>query len=263
MKRRNKSSFLRSLFFILGLFCLSVPFLGSLKEAIRSEAAILSYQKEIEQYDGQEREEIVKKIRHYNTKRYCLGNFEAFDVQEYHSLFSFESKMFAYLDIPSIDMHLPIFQGIDEEFLQQGAGHVPSSSLPIGGSSTRALLTGHSGLSSGKLFSRLDELREGDSFFIQILDQELRYRIHSIEVIRPEETQNLAIVEGKDLVSLITCTPYGLNTHRLVVTGERVDGKPEEKIKIKKKIPSVREWLVNGLPFLVGIGWWIRRKKDE
>lgn len=261
MKRRNKASFFRSFLFLLGIICLFLPFLGGWKEGIRSEKAIRSYQNEVEQYEEEERKEVVEKIRAYNEKRYRYGFFEAFEPQEYASLFSFETKMFASIDIPSINVHLPIFQGVDEEFLQQGIGHVPSSSLPIGGSSTRALLTGHSGLSNGKLFSRLDELKEGDWFFIRILDQELAYQVDSIEVILPDQTQELTIVEGEDLVSLITCTPYGLNTHRLVVTGKRMARKPETNESIAKKIPSVREWVINGLPFLVVIVWWIRRKK--
>ena len=134
--------------------------------------------------------------------------------------------------------------------LSVGVGHVYNSSLPIGGINTRSVLTGHRGLPNAKLFTRLDEVVEGDLFFVRIQDKTLAYKVNNIEVIEPEDIDAVNIIEGKDLVSLITCTPYGINTHRLVVTGERVPYEPSEYESIESNRMSNREILFASIPFI-------------
>ncbi|WP_172633501.1 class C sortase [Coriobacterium glomerans] len=125
------------------------------------------------------------------------------------------------LIIPAIDFTMPIYHGVAKTTLQQGVGHLPGTSLPIGGPSTHAVLSGHTGLPSARIFDDLDRVRVGDYFVVAALGEDHAYRITSIEVVRPDETDSLRVREGADLVTLVTCTPYGVNTHRLLVHGER------------------------------------------
>lgn len=132
------------------------------------------------------------------------------------------SGIMGYLEIPKISVCLPVYHGTEDEALARGAGHLEGSSLPVGGGGTHTVLTGHRGLPSAKLFTDLDQLREGDTFRIMTLGDTLEYEVTGIRTVLPEETKDLRILEGKDLATLVTCTPYGVNTHRLLVTGERI-----------------------------------------
>ena len=168
------------------------------------------------------------------------------------------------IEIPRISVNLPIYHGTSDEVLSSGVGHVLGSSLPIGGADTRSLLTAHRGLPNSKLFTRLDEIIEGDLFFIRVQNNTLAYKVNKIEVINPEEVEKLKIKENEDLISLITCTPYGINTHRLVVTGERVPFDKEEYENIDKKVMSFREIAFTIIPLaLLGlvIGLKVKDKK--
>jgi sortase A len=129
-----------------------------------------------------------------------------------------------YIDIDKIGVELPIYHGVDAEVLQIGVGHLEGSSLPVGGVNTHCILSGHRGLPSAKLFTDLNEMAIGDRFTITVLDRVLTYEVDQIKVVLPEDASELAIEEGKDYCTLVTCTPYGINTHRLLVRGIRVDG---------------------------------------
>lgn len=132
-----------------------------------------------------------------------------------------EEGVIAILEIPKLNLELPIYEGTEEETLQKGIGRITESSLLAGGESAHCLLAGHRGLPNAQLFTRLNELEVGDEFVIYIKEEKLTYEVCEISIIKPEDTGGLGVQEGRDLVSLITCTPYGINTHRLVVTGER------------------------------------------
>lgn len=143
---------------------------------------------------------------------------------EYEELLNLEGDgVMGTLVIPKIDVRMPIYHYADDEELQRGVGHVASTSLPVGGSSTHCVLTGHNGLPSVKIFDRLDELEVGDYFVVEVLGEELAYRVTGKQTVLPEETESLAVQEGRDLMTLVTCTPYGVNTHRLLVHAERCD----------------------------------------
>ena len=170
------------------------------------------------------------------------------------------------LEIPKISVNLPIYHGTDEEVLSTGIGHMEGTSLPIGGNNTRTILAGHRGLPNSKLFTRLDELEKGDYFFIHVLDEVLAYEVIDIEVIEPEDSGKLGVAPEKDLATLLTCTPYGLNTHRLIVTGERVAYDEVEYGLIKKELMSFRELFFAILPFAffcIGIGKVIKNRKSK
>ena len=168
------------------------------------------------------------------------------------------------IEIPKINVDIPIYHGTSEDVLASGVGHFQDSSLPVGGNNTRCILTGHRGLPNSKLFTRLDELEKEDLFFISTCGETLAYRITEIEVVEPEEAELLEILPEKDLCTLITCTPYGINTQRLVITGERVPYEKAEYDSIERKLPSFREAFFMVLPFIfmmAGLISFFRRKR--
>lgn len=199
----------------------------------------------------------LEKAREYNSMLYqtqgvYVGD-EAASIlsdESYESLLNLtNSGIMGRIEIPKINVDLPIYHGTEDEVLSKGIGHYKPSSLPVGGKSTRAVLTGHRGLPSSKLFTRLDEMEEGDYFFIEVCNETLAYRVNEIIEIKPEELSQLQIEPDKDLVTLVTCTPYGINTHRLLVTGERVPYKESIKEEIQPSFPSWREIVFTVLPF--------------
>ena len=163
------------------------------------------------------------------------------------------SGLMGYVEIPKIDVNLPIYHGTSEEVLQIGIGHLVGSSLPIGGEGFHSVLTGHSGLAGAKLFSDLDQLAPGDTFFLHILGETLAYEVTEINLVLPHETELLTAVAGEDLCTLVTCTPYGVNTHRLLVRGSRVpfEKTAEEIAKEAPKEPVRSTWKENYLQGLV------------
>ena len=148
----------------------------------------------------------------------------------------------AYVDIPKINVYLPVQHGTDADTLEKSVGHVVGTSLPVGGSSTHAVLSAHSGLASSKLFSDIDQLTEGDTFYIHVLGDTLAYRVDAINTVLPTDTHLLQIADGKDLVTLVTCTPFGVNTHRLLVRGHRIPYTPEQATAAAVEKPAASSW---------------------
>ncbi|MBF1167780.1 MAG: class C sortase, partial [[Eubacterium] sulci] len=143
-----------------------------------------------------------------------------------------DTGIMGYIEIPKINVYMPIYHNVDEGTLQIAVGHIPGSSVPVGGESTHSLLSGHTGLPSAKLFTNIDQLKVGDMFFIHVFDEVLAYRVDQINTVLPDEVEKLDIEEGKDYVTLITCTPYGVNSHRLLIRGERTQySKPTKNIE--------------------------------
>ena len=161
----------------------------------------------------------------------------------------------AYVDIPKISVYLPVQHGTDADTLERAVGHVVGASLPVGGSSTHAVLSAHSGMASSKLFSDIDQLEKGDIFYIHVLGDTLAYEVDSINTVLPTDTSLLQIETGKDLVTLVTCTPFGVNTHRLLVRGHRVPYVPEQKAEDAAEKPVPSSWTQHYLTGLaVGLG---------
>jgi len=160
-----------------------------------------------------------------------------------------------YISIPKISVKLPIYHGTSEEVMQKGVGHIESTALPIGGDSRHCVMTGHRGLPSAELFTRLDELEVGDVFYVYILDKTLMYKVDQIKTILPDALESLQVIHGKDLVTLVTCTPYGVNTHRLLVRAERVTDMFIEETKAKETIQT-KHLIQNPMMIgsLIGIG---------
>ena len=157
----------------------------------------------------------------------------------------------AYVDIPQIGVYLPVQHGTDADTLERAVGHVVGTSLPVGGSSTHAVLSAHSGMASAKLFSDIDQLAEGDMFYIHVLGEVLAYKVDAINTVLPTDTRLLQIEDGKDYVTLVTCTPFGVNTHRLLVRGHRVPYTPEQEAAAVEEKPAASSWTQH---YLTGLG---------
>ena len=155
-----------------------------------------------------------------------------------------------YIDIPKINVYLPVQHGTGAETLEKSVGHVVGTSLPVGGSSTHAVLSAHSGMASSKLFSDIEQLAEGDTFYIHVLGEVLAYKVDAIHTVLPTDTRLLQIEDSKDYVTLVTCTPFGVNTHRLLVRGHRVPYTPEQETTAAEK-PAASSWMRH---YLTGLG---------
>lgn len=182
--------------------------------------------------------------------------------------------MMGYVEIPKIDVKVPVFHTTEEEVLQKAAGHLEGSSLPVGGPSTHAVISAHRGLPSATLFTDLDKLEEGDHFLLRILDDILCYKVDKISVVEPTKTDGLAVEEGQDLVTLLTCTPYGVNSQRLLVRGHRVPYEEAEMEEVPKGLltgaslhTSYLLWVIVGLSvtgiFILGLYLYEKKKKED
>ena len=176
----------------------------------------------------------------------------------------------AYVDIPKINVYLPVQHGTGADTLERAVGHVVGTSLPVGGGSTHAVLSAHSGMASSKLFSDIDRLEKGDVFYVHVLGEVLAYEVDTINTVLPTDTSLLQIEEGKDLVTLVTCTPFGVNTHRLLVRGHRVPYTPEQEATAAAKKPAASSWTQHylsglgiglGVVAVVGGGYFLVRRK--
>lgn len=188
--------------------------------------AIIGYSTFVETLEEDDSEAIREAAREYN-RSIVPGNIQKMTderLAEYTAqLDPLGSGIMGYIEIPSIQCSLPIYHGTEESILTAAVGHLDWSSLPVGGENTHCVISGHRGLPSAKLFTRLDELREGDTFLLKVLNETLTYEVDRIAVVLPDEVSSLCVMEGEDLCTLVTCTPYGINTHRLLVRGHRVE----------------------------------------
>lgn len=241
--------------FLIG-FCLSIfPLVSSFIEGNNQNNAIQTYETATSSSSKEELEEALSQAREYNDMLYQTQGAIVGDssdlLSRYDEMLNMtETGVMASLEIPKINVNLPIYHGTEDDVLSIGVGHVEGSSLPVGGKNTRALLTGHRGLPTSKLFTRLDELEKGDLFYIDVCNETQAYQVRDIQTIEPDEVDKLETEPDEDLVSLITCTPYGINTHRLIVTGERVPYEKGEENKIDEGMMSIRELLFMILPFI-------------
>lgn len=237
--------------FIGGIGFLSYPSLANYINSKNARATIVKYQEDMSSSSKQELKDMMNEAYAYNqslpwafpadpfTKKNLIdtktSRFKDFKMVQ-------TGALIGYVEIPKLDLYLPIYYGTSSKILNKGIGLIENTSLPVGGKGTHAVLSGHSGLPSMKLFTDLDQLKDGDLFFIHVLNQHFAYRVNQEKVVLPTEVDDLMIEKDKDYVSLLTCTPYGVNTHRLIVRGERCAynfNKKDEKVSVFKK----NEWL--------------------
>lgn len=249
---------IRVMLFIMGLAFCFFPLVSEFKEQRYLQDTVATYHKEVATMEVENKEAELERARLYNQTLFQLqenqldgGVDEVLSQKNYDSLFNQgKNGVMGSVEIPKIGVNLPVYHGTSEEVLSVGAGHVQESSLPIGGTSTRTIITGHRGLPNSKLFTRLDEMEKGDLFYLHTMGEILAYQVREIQVIKPEKVDVLKIKEGEDLATLITCTPYGINSHRLLVTGERIPYVEQEYEEIQEKMMSPRELVFLALPFL-------------
>lgn len=228
-KRPSFSTFFLILMLVIGLSLLLYPTFADYWNSFTQSRAIASYTEEIEQLAVEDYEHLWQDAYNYNQSLIGRRNdYLLSDEQraEYNRLLDISGRgIMGYVEIPSINVQLPIYHGTDDAVLAVAIGHLEWTSLPVGGPSTHCVVSGHRGLPSARLFTDLDQLSVGDHFMLHTLDQELTYEVDQILIVEPDVTENLLIEEGKDLVTLVTCTPYGINSHRLLVRGHRIENK--------------------------------------
>ncbi len=233
MKKRG-STFLLILVFLVGAGLLLYPTLSEAWNRRHQSRAITAYSEEVANLADDSYEKIWKAAQAYNSE-IEPGRVSPLDdarTEDYKKqLDPTGSGIMGYVEIPSIQCSLPIYHGTKDTTLLAAVGHLDWSSLPVGGESSHCVLSGHRGLPSARLFTRLDELREGDHFLLRILNETLTYEVDRIQIVEPDQVDALAPVEGKDYCTLVTCTPYGINTHRLLVRGHRIENEEEETVR--------------------------------
>lgn len=239
MKRNKLINLLLVFVFLLGFFILMYPTISDYVNQFTATHAIAGYAEAMSGISPEESRRLLEEAREYNenlsTGHYIDGEPQN---EEYKSLLNISGDgMMGYIEIKKLKINLPIYHGTSDEVLKHSTGHLEGSSLPVGGQGTHAVLTGHRGLPTAKLFTDLDRLEEGDIFTLNILNETLTYEVDRISIVKPEDVSELAIIPGEDHVTLVTCTPYAVNTHRLLVRGVRIDGPstlhiPAEAIQI-------------------------------
>lgn len=237
MKNKKTSKILILLLFVAGFLIMFYPTFSDQWNKYRDNQLKSEYMQSVKDADREELEEELAAASIYNESLIGSPVPDAFSIREkqadpeYEGLLNLNGNgMMGYIEIPSIDVSLPIYHYTTESVLQEGAGHLAGSSLPVGGLSTHSVISAHRGLPSAKMFTDINLLEKGDIFRLYILDQILVYEVDQIKVVEPDYTEDLAIVEGKDFVTLLTCTPYGVNTKRLLVRGHRITEEEEKRI---------------------------------
>ncbi|HGA1449450.1 TPA: class C sortase, partial [Streptococcus suis] len=222
--KKKGPSFIMPLIFILGIGLLAYPSVSDYWNSFHQSEAIMSYSDTVSDMTADQYKEIIDSARQYNQEKPLNWNVTASDIEAYNQELNFNKDgIMGYIEIPKIDVKLSIFHGTDETVLETSIGHLEGTSLPVGGLGTHSVLSGHRGLPSARLFSDLDKLREGDIFTIHVLNETLTYKVDQIRVVEPSDLSALTMEPQKDLLTLVTCTPYGINTHRLLVRGYRIE----------------------------------------
>lgn len=228
---KMKQKIVSVLIMALGLLLLAYPFLSNYMFEKSASSAIQIYKRKTDSMNQKEKKQIFLDAQKYNRdlSKSLVQLTDPFKLKQRHGeklsytkILNLDgSGVMGYVRVPCISIELPIYHGTSAEVLEHGIGHLAASSFPIGGKDTHSVLTGHTGLSSARLFTDLIQIKKGDLFFIQVIDRELVYRVDQITVVRPDDTRKLQIIKGEDHVTLVTCTPYGVNDHRLLVRGVR------------------------------------------
>ena len=223
---RHLTTIILLVIFIVGIGLIAYPSFSDYWNSFHQTRAIMNYSEAVANMDQKKYDTLIQAAEDYNTELAKTGiNWTMSDEQKekYDSLLNFDGTgNMGYINIPKINVELPIYHGTSDSVLQTSIGHLEETSLPVGGESTHTVLSGHRGLPSAKLFTDLDQLSEGDTFTLNILNQTLTYEVDQIRIVEPTDLSDLQIVDGQDLCTLVTCTPYGINTHRLLVRGHRI-----------------------------------------
>lgn len=254
--KRKTTTILLIVILLAGLSLLLYPTVSDYWNRFHSSRVVAEYDDALAEMDNSEYEAMLEAARAYNDRlwtkayRYNLSDEER---AEYESLLDvIGTGMMGYIEIPSINCRLPIYHGVDISVLQVAAGHVEGTSLPVGGEGTHAVLSAHRGLPSARLFTDLDKMVEGDIFVIKVLNETLTYEVDQIRIVLPDEVDELDLVEGMDYCTLVTCTPYGVNSHRILVRGHRTENRDMSAIgEDAKQIRTSQVALCLAAPVLI------------
>lgn len=256
--KKKLSNIILVLIFLTGVSLLVYPTFSDWWNSMHQSRAIAAYVDQVNTLDDAQYETMLEQADAYNQTligkedRYNLSDSE---LETYNSLLDVTGTgIMGYVVIPKINVRLPIYHGTDPAVLEIAIGHIAGSSLPVGGESTHCVLSGHRGLPSAKLFTDIDQLKEGDQFMLEVLGDTLTYEVDQIKVVLPDELEDIEIEEGKDLCTLVTCTPYGVNTHRLLVRGHRVETVQQNHVRVVSdavQIEPVKVAIAAGIPLLV------------
>lgn len=270
MKKKAKTLAIL-LVFLIGLLIMLYPFISNFRNRMRTENLIGVYTGDVDKTSQRRLTEAYRKARTYNRNHTVNTIVDIFNQDspirdEYMSLLNLSGNgMMGYIEIPEIHQRLAIYHGTGDEVLQKGCGHIAGTSLPVGGKSTHSVLAAHRGLPSAKLFTDIDRLKEGDEFYVFVLNRTLAYKVDQIKTVKPDNLDDLQIVKGKDYVTLFTCTPYAVNTHRLLVRGHRVPYVPKDNATRTMMDSFEMYWIII---FVIGIialavVIWIKQKERK
>ncbi|WP_287638355.1 class C sortase [Blautia sp.] len=262
----------RGVGYLIAFSLILYPVVSNYVNQLHSTTIATDYEQEVSHLSENLENEMIEQAREYNKSLIGISSFidpfsdtEGIQTEDdvYNNLLKIDdTKMMGYIDIPKIDIVLPIYHGTSESVLQSGVGHLPNTSLPVGGESSHAVLSGHRGLANAKIFTDLNKMEIGDVFYIKILHHTFAYQVDQILTVLPSETDALQIEKGKDYVTLVTCTPYAVNTHRLLVRGTRIPyeeaKKVDEEVGLHRTIPFYMIILIGGIAAVVII--WIGTK---
>lgn len=243
MKKRRL--FISILLIIVGIVMTFYSFIVNSINDRHNSTILNSYDKKVEEMEQSDIDKLIAKAQSYNeslvktdvviTDPFDPDNSHRFLLKEYESMLNVGNDLLCYVEIPCINVYLPVYHGTSDEVLKKGAGHIEGTSIPIGGTSTHSVIAAHSGLSTARMFSDLEKVTYGDVFYIHYLGKTISYKVDKITVVEPDDTSQLYIEKGKDYSTLLTCTPYGINDHRLCVRGVRKELKESKSEPVKKK----------------------------
>lgn len=271
-RRRRADSVIAIILLLIGVMVLTYPVFATFVSNYSQQMVDLRTRERLAQeITPADEEAMLAQAEEYNTQLHSGPILDPFlqrvapdtkMYRDYLALLDYGSSVMGSVEIPSIHVHLPIYHGTDDATLDKGAGHLFGTSLPVGGEGTHAVITAHSGLAGATMFDKLPDLKIGDSIYVRSGHRLLRYTVHDTEVVVPTNTESLNVVPGRDLVTLITCTPYGVNTHRLLVHAERAPLDPDAPQPVEgiDWLGVVRPWMV--VPLLIDV-WAIRQISRE
>ena len=273
MKKDKLINIFIALMILVGLSVMFYPVVSDMWNTYRNSLLISSHKKDVNDLSKKQTEQIWNEAVNYNKnhkenfiKEDVFTNLKKHTKSKYDSYLNISKNgVMGTIVIPKINVEIPIYHGTGEKELQTGVGHMEGTSLPVGGTSSHCVLSAHRGLPSAKLFTDLDKMKKGDLFFLHILDKTLAYKVEDIFTVKPNETDKLSLIKGKDYVTLLTCTPYGVNTHRLLVRGVRTAYKQnqEQNVSILK---DYRVWIHIGTIvalIIVNVFMVIKNKKKK
>lgn len=269
-----------------GMCIMAYPFVSNVFAEHNATVAIENYSNTVEEMDEEKLDALKAAAEAYNQQlNTVIFHGETASGSATYADIVGVGESLGYITIPKINVSLPMYEGTDESVLRRGVGHMPMTSYPLGGESTHCVLTGHRGLPEAVLFTDLDQLEIGDKFYLHTLDEVLAYQVDQVKVVEPNETKDLEIIKGEDHCTLVTCTPYGINSHRLLVRGVRVEytGEEEETAAILqyqqlqtgtivRRLLNIWPWMLVALVGIVGVEFMLmvlivrrhrRRRKED